>query len=44
MTTNQTGVNPAGTPIIKPASGARPYTREDFVRDLTKVSTKTGKK
>ena len=28
-------------PIVKPASGTKPYTREDFVRDLKKVSSKT---
>jgi hypothetical protein len=38
VTTNQT-VNPAGTPIIKTAAGDKPYTREDYVRDLKKVST-----
>lgn len=43
MTENKT-VNPAGMPIIKPAVGEKPYTREDFVADLKKVSSKTASK
>jgi hypothetical protein len=43
VATNKT-INPAGMPIIKPAGVPKPYTREDFVRDLKKVSSKTPSK
>jgi hypothetical protein len=43
MTVNKT-VNPAGMPIVRPAGVAKPYTREDFVRDLKRTSRKTASK
>lgn len=43
MSENKT-INPAGMPIIKPVTGSTPYTREDFVKDMKKVSSKTESK
>ena len=43
MTVNKT-INPAGMPIVKTAGAAKPYTRQDFVRDLKKSSRKTASK
>lgn len=42
MTENKT-FNPAGMPTVKPAGTTKPYTREDYVRDLRKVSSKKDK-
>lgn len=39
--TSQTTVNPAGNPKITERRDDKPYTRETYLRDLAKVSSKT---
>ena len=40
MNQSQQTVNPAGAPIVRPKESAG-YGRQDFIRDLKKVATKS---
>lgn len=37
-------VNPAGSPTVKQVAGTQHYTRDDYLRDLRKVSKKVAPK